>query len=205
MLWVGVVLQMTHDSEPPPSYSPMSEAKSDRAVASGSATPVVGPASSPSSKPADNKHLGDARASVYNPARSTSPAQSEENNHNSNSSNNKHEEQQEQQQGGAASLSSSLASATTSWTAALPTSADALKAQLAEAQATVARLTAQLEDGVVRQRKNISAAAHDTGARVTDGVTTTATKLQQQSAKGVPVPWVAGLCLFCFLLAYFFF
>jgi hypothetical protein len=155
---------------------------------------------SPASKPADSKHLGDARASVYNPARSTSPAQSEENNNN----NNKHEEQQEQQ-GGSASLSSSLASATTGWTAALPTSADALKAQLAEAQATVARLTAQLEDGVVRQRKNISAAAHDTSARVTDGVATTATKLQQQSAKGVPVPWVAGLCLFCFLLAYFFF
>jgi hypothetical protein len=85
-------------------------------------------------------------------------------------------------------LSSSIA-------AAIPTSAEELKAQLADAKATIARLT---EQQGLRQRKGGEKKADgESGAPRLD--------MQQAPAGGVPVPVVAGLCLFSFLLAYLLF
>lgn len=87
-------------------------------------------------------------------------------------------------------------------TNAIPTSGDELKQQLAEAQATIARLSQQAQDQVLRQRKT-DAVNQDSKERITTG--TTGMGVKQVSASGVPVQIVAGLCLLCFLIAYFFF
>jgi hypothetical protein len=154
----------------------------------------VGPVSVPASKPSDAKNLKDALASSHNPASSTPnhPATSQ--------------------------LSSNLASATTATTAkisalasnvmnATPTSAAELKEQLAEAKATIARLTSQLKDDGLRQRKT-EKVAEDARERLTTG--TTGAGVVQQTGRGavqegVPVQIVAGLCLLSFLVAYVFF
>jgi hypothetical protein len=114
------------------------------------------------SEPAGNKHLGDAKASAANPATSTS------------------------------SVKDSVTSAAAAVSNAVPTSYEDLKAQLAQAQATIASYS---QDGGLRMRK---AAGANTVAASADSV-------QQQAAEGVPVQIVAALCLLSFLLAYLFF
>ena len=85
---------------------------------------------------------------------------------------------------------------------AVPTSAEDLKAQLAEAKATISSLTQQTEAQGLRQRKS-DAVNQDSRERITTG--TTGMGVQQQPAEGVPVQIVAALCLLSFLLAYMFF
>ncbi|KAL1302852.1 hypothetical protein AAFC00_003183 [Neodothiora populina] len=85
---------------------------------------------------------------------------------------------------------------------AIPTSSEEMQQKLAEAQATIARLQQQASDAVLRQRKT-DAVNQDSKERITTG--TTGMGIKQPSASGVPVQVVAGLCLLCFLIAYFFF
>ncbi|KAL8693679.1 MAG: hypothetical protein Q9218_001536 [Villophora microphyllina] len=85
---------------------------------------------------------------------------------------------------------------------AFPMSGDDLKGQLADAQATIARLKQQTEEQSLRQRKS-DAVNQDARERITTG--TTGMGVQQQPADGVPVQIVATLCLLSFLLAYFLF
>ncbi|KAI4259834.1 MAG: hypothetical protein L6R42_004368 [Xanthoria sp. 1 TBL-2021] len=84
----------------------------------------------------------------------------------------------------------------------VPTSGEDLRAQLADAKATISRLTQQVEEQGLRQRKT-DAVNQDSRERITTG--TTGMGIQQQPADGVPVQIVAALCLLSFLLAYFFF
>ncbi|KAJ9156640.1 Vesicle-associated protein 2-2 [Pleurostoma richardsiae] len=74
---------------------------------------------------------------------------------------------------------------------------DELKEQLAHAETTIATLK---QEGGLRQRKGIAAAAKDT-----PGVGELATAVRPQTTEGVPIQYVAILCLVSFLLAYFFF
>lgn len=86
--------------------------------------------------------------------------------------------------------------------AAIPTSSEDLKAQLTDAKATISRLRQQAEEQGLRQRKS-DAVNQDSKERITTG--TTGLGVQNTPAGGVPVQVVAGLCLLCFLIAYFFF
>jgi len=79
---------------------------------------------------------------------------------------------------------------------AVPTSYEELKAQLAQAQATIASYG---QEGGLRLRK----AAGVSGDSVSGAANDVATRLQ--GSEGVPVQIVAALCLFSFLLAYLFF
>ncbi|KAL8850141.1 MAG: hypothetical protein Q9221_004902 [Calogaya cf. arnoldii] len=85
---------------------------------------------------------------------------------------------------------------------AIPTSGEDLRAQLADAKATISRLTQQAEEQGLRQRKT-DAVNQDSRERITTG--TSGMGIQQQPADGVPVQIVAALCLLSFLLAYFLF
>ncbi|KAF4538879.1 MSP domain containing protein [Lasiodiplodia theobromae] len=91
---------------------------------------------------------------------------------------------------------SMIGSAVSSVTSAIPTSTEELKAQLQEARATIARLEQQASQGL-RQRKGEGVSSKEEKA--------SNLAVQQAPAGGVPVQVVAGLCLFSFLLAYFFF
>ncbi|CAF9931961.1 MAG: phosphatidylinositol-binding protein scs2 [Heterodermia speciosa] len=102
----------------------------------------------------------------------------------------------------ASTAQSSLFNAASSVTNTLPTSGDDVRQQLADAKATIARLTDQAQEQVLRQRKS-DAVNQDSKERITTG--TTGMGVQQQPADGVPVQIVAALCLLSFLLAYFFF
>ncbi|KAK4695612.1 hypothetical protein P7C71_g2179, partial [Lecanoromycetidae sp. Uapishka_2] len=102
----------------------------------------------------------------------------------------------------AASAQSSVSGAATSVANAVPTSGEDLKAQLAQAKATIMRLTQQTEEQGLRQRKT-DAVNQDSRERITTG--TTGMGIQQQPVDGVPVQIVAALCLLSFLLAYFLF
>ena len=102
----------------------------------------------------------------------------------------------------ASTAQSSLVNAASSVTNALPTSGEDVRQQLADAKATIARLTDQAQEQVLRQRKS-DAVNQDSKERFTTG--TTGMGVQQQPADGVPVQIVAALCLLSFLLAYFFF
>lgn len=102
----------------------------------------------------------------------------------------------------AASAQSTVASTATSVANAVPTSGEDIKAQLAQAKATILRLTQQNEEQGLRQRKT-DAVNQDSRERITTG--TTGMGIQQQPADGVPVQIVAALCLLSFLLAYFLF
>ncbi len=124
----------------------------------------VGPVSTVDSEGAGNKHVDDARDSATNPATSTS------------------------------SLKDTVTSAAAAVSNAAPTSYEDLKAQLAQAQATIASYS---QEGGLRMRKAVGASA-DTIAVSTDSV-------RQQAAEGVPIQIVAALCLLSFLLAYLFF
>ncbi|KAI4135699.1 MAG: hypothetical protein LQ347_000429 [Umbilicaria vellea] len=85
----------------------------------------------------------------------------------------------------------------------VPTSGDDVRAQLAEAKATISKLRQQAEEQGLRQRKS-DAVLQDSRERISTG--TTGMGVQQQPAStGVPVQIVAALCLLSFLLAYFFF
>lgn len=89
--------------------------------------------------------------------------------------------------------SSTIASTATTVSNAIPTSSEQLKQQLADAKAQISKLTSQLGDPQVRQRK------------VQEASEKMQTVVQQTGETGVPVQIVAGLCLLSFLLAYFFF
>jgi type VI protein secretion system component VasF len=73
-----------------------------------------------------------------------------------------------------------------------------MQAQLSDAREQIQRLKDRLADQGLRQRK--------TGAEA-GGNAPPATMQQQhsQTASGVPLQIVAGLCLLSFLIAYFFF
>jgi len=88
---------------------------------------------------------------------------------------------------------STLGSAYTAAANAIPTSSDELKQQLAAAQAQISKLTSQISDPEVRQRK-----VHEASEKMQ-------TVVQQTQETGVPLQIVAGLCLLSFLLAYLFF
>lgn len=88
---------------------------------------------------------------------------------------------------------STIASAATAVSNAVPTSQEDLKQQLADAKAQISKLTSQLGDPQLRQRK-----VQEVGEKMQ-------TVVQQSGETGVPVQIVAGLCLISFLLAYFFF
>jgi len=77
---------------------------------------------------------------------------------------------------------------------AIPTSVEELKAQLAQAQATIASYS---QEGGLRMRKSAGAAAEDAQATVET--------IKQNAPEGVPLQIVAGLCLLSFLMAYLFF
>ncbi|GME28060.1 Major sperm protein [Neofusicoccum parvum] len=98
----------------------------------------------------------------------------------------------------ATSGQSAIGAAVSSVTNAIPTSSEELKAQLQEARATIERLEKQVAQGGLRQRKG-------EGVNSKDKAQTSSLAVQQAPAGGVPVQIVAGLCLFSFLLAYFFF
>lgn len=91
-----------------------------------------------------------------------------------------------------------MAAAASTVTAAVPTSAEELKAQLATAQDKISSLTAQANEGL-RQRKN--------AATTRDGGDASASSAMAMNTApgGVPVPLVAALCLLSFLLAYLLF
>lgn len=89
--------------------------------------------------------------------------------------------------------SSALSSAANRVSNAVPTSQEELKQQLADAKAQISKLTSQLGDPQLRQRK-----VQEAGEKMQAVV-------QQSGETGVPVQIVAGLCLLSFLLAYFFF
>lgn len=102
----------------------------------------------------------------------------------------------------AQSNKSTVGAAVASVSNAIPTSSEDVKAQLAEAKATITRLRQQVEEQGLRQRKS-DAVTQDSKERITTG--TTGQGIQRVPASGVPVQIVAGLCLLSFLLAYFFF
>lgn len=102
----------------------------------------------------------------------------------------------------AASAQSTVSSAATTVVNAVPKSSEDLQAQLAQAKATILRLTQQNEEQVLRQRKT-DEVNQDFRERITTG--TTGMGVQKQPGDGVPVQIVAALCLLSFLLAYFLF
>lgn len=102
---------------------------------------------------------------------------------------------------GSAGQQSTVGAAAASVGNMLPSSDD-VKAQLASANETITRLRQQVEEQGLRQRKS-DAVNQDSKERITTG--TTGMGVQQAPASGVPVQIVAGLCLLCFLVAYFFF
>lgn len=73
-----------------------------------------------------------------------------------------------------------------------------LKAQLAQAQATISSYASQAQDGGLRMRKSDSTAATTSSAEASNLATV-------QGSQGVPIQIVAALCLLSFLLAYIFF
>lgn len=89
--------------------------------------------------------------------------------------------------------SSTTANAHATVTDAVPTSNEELQEQLAAAKAQIAKLTSQLSDPQLRQRK------------VQEASEKMQTVVQQSNESGVPVQIVAGLCLLSFLIAYLFF
>lgn len=110
-----------------------------------------------------------------------------------------HAQQPAQSAGPVETVKSTVAAAAAGVASVVPTSRDELQAQLNEAQAQIARLTKQAQEASgLRQRK--AEPTHEAKAQLA-----TAQHTQQAPATGVPVQWVAGLCLLSFLIAYFFF
>jgi len=75
----------------------------------------------------------------------------------------------------------------------VPTSSESLQQQLAAANAQISRLTSQLADTQLRQRK------------MQDASEKMQTVVQHSNEPGVPLQIVAGLCFLSFLIAYMFF
>lgn len=98
-----------------------------------------------------------------------------------------------------ATNSSTLGAAAAAVSNAVPTSADELKAQLAEAKAQIAKLTEQASEGLRQRRGGAQTATTEKSG------SSTAASQRLSSPAGVPVQIVAALCLLSFLLAYFFF
>jgi hypothetical protein len=92
-----------------------------------------------------------------------------------------------------AELSSTPGNTHAAVTSAVPTSTEELQQQLAVAKAQIAKLTSQLNDPQLRQRK------------VQEASEKMQTVVQQSNESGVPLQIVAGLCLLSFLIAYLFF
>jgi hypothetical protein len=92
-----------------------------------------------------------------------------------------------------AELSSTVGNAYATAANAVPTSREELEQQLAAAKAQISKLTSQLNDPQLRQRK------------VQEASEKMQTVVQQSNESGVPVQIVAGLCLLSFLIAYLFF
>lgn len=88
----------------------------------------------------------------------------------------------------------SVANASAAVVAAVPTSVEELKAQLAQAQATIASYG---KEGGLRMRK-AAGMTGESGAVDTQAI-------RQHVSQGVPLQVVAALCLISFLLAYLFF
>lgn len=95
--------------------------------------------------------------------------------------------------GASAGASTGLAGAAQAVSNAIPRSQEDVNAQLSAAQAKIKELTNQLSDPQVRQRK------------VAEAQEKVQTVVQQSQETGVPLPWVAGLCLLSFLIAWLFF
>ncbi|SPQ20906.1 69b9b279-f862-42b1-9a94-8cd192c83ca1 [Thermothielavioides terrestris] len=85
--------------------------------------------------------------------------------------------------------------------------------KLAKAEATIASLNRELASGGLRQRKAAASEPEEGGARRQQQQLAQAERPQQQQqqqeqprgTEGVPVPLVALLCVFCFLLGYLLF
>ena len=92
-----------------------------------------------------------------------------------------------------AESSSTMSNAYAAVTSAVPTSSEELQQQLAAAKAQISKLTSQLGDPQLRQRK------------VQEASEKMQSVVQQGNESGVPVQFVAGLCLLSFLIAYLFF
>jgi hypothetical protein len=92
------------------------------------------------------------------------------------------------------SAKESVSNAAAAVSNAVPTSVEELKAQLAQAQATIASYG---KEGGLRLRKAVDSTAEG-GALSTEAI-------RQNISEGVPVQIVAALCLLSFLLAYLFF
>ena len=75
---------------------------------------------------------------------------------------------------------------------------DDAQSQLAEAHATIAKLRQQLEDSSGLRRRKGDGSSKD----VTNPTTGGGVSVLQHRAEGVPVKWVAILCLIVFLLTY---
>ncbi|KAF2100818.1 VAMP-associated protein [Rhizodiscina lignyota] len=97
--------------------------------------------------------------------------------------------------GAAAGAAATVQSTARSAAAAVPTSTNELKEQLAAAQRQIEQLKKQLaEQNVLRQRKTETGATTSEKGGLAQQV--------QQAPAGVPVQIVAALCLICFILAY---
>ncbi|KAF2872709.1 MSP domain-containing protein [Massariosphaeria phaeospora] len=115
--------------------SPSPEAVTPQRVSSEA---PVGAVSRREDRPADAKHLGEAKASVHNPATSTSMS----------------------------SFTSAVTSTAQGVANAMPTSAGDVQDQLAEAKATIARLRKQAEESSSGLRQRTTALAKDTKEQV---------------------------------------
>ena len=93
-----------------------------------------------------------------------------------------------------AAEASGVTAAASAVASSVPTSNDEMREQLATAKAQIQKLTNQLQDPQVRQRK-----VQQTNEKVQ------AVVAQAQEGGGVPLQIVAGLCLLSFLIAYLFF
>lgn len=94
---------------------------------------------------------------------------------------------------GNAAEATGIAAAAAAVSNAVPTSNEELQGQLAAAKAQIQKLTSQLQDPQLRQRK------------VQEASEKVQTVVQQSQDSGVPLQIVAGLCLISFLIAYLFF
>jgi hypothetical protein len=128
-----------------------------------------GPVSLPEDRPSGSKNLGEIEDETFNPAVSTM------------------------------SVGSTFSAAATKVSNAIPISQEDLSAQLAEAKATITRLTNQATEATgLRQRKTES-------TRDSKSQLSTATDNRAAPAGGVSVQITALLCLLSFLVAYFLF
>jgi hypothetical protein len=136
----------------------------------------VGPVSRPESRPADNKHLGDAKESVFNPAT-------------------------EKQSTVGATIAAGVAKVVPTSSADVEAQLAEAKATIGKLRKQIEQQLREQGDqsSGLRQRKG-EAKSQELKESVT-----TALGVQHAPAGGVPVPIVASLCLLSFLMAYFFF